>query len=132
MEVEGKVKTRPPEMINEKQITGEIEIEIHKIKVLNEAKKILPFNIRDFQKAKEPLRMQYRYLDMRFTQMQLNLRTRSELLMDMRYFLCKIAHFVDVETPTLFKASPGVRKNYIIKVIFYISLRKTFRVRKNL
>lgn len=95
-------------MVNKKQATGEIEVKINTLNVLNLAVGDLPFNIREFQKAKESLRMQYRYLDMRFEQMQRNMRVRSEVLMDMRYFLCKRAHFVDVETPTLFKATPGV------------------------
>lgn len=75
--------------------------------VVNKAKDVLPFNIREFQKAKEALRMQYRYLDIRFPQMQRNLRVRSKLFMKLREFLID-NHFVDVETPTLFKATPGV------------------------
>lgn len=51
--------------------------------------------------------MQYRYLDIRFPQMQRNLRVRSKLLMKMREFLID-NYFVDVDTPTLFKATPGV------------------------
>lgn len=94
-------------MINKKQATGEIEVSVEKFKVLNKATDKLPFNVREFQKAKEPLRMQYRYLDLRFPQMQRNLRVRSEVLMKMREFLVN-NHFVDVETPTLFKATPGV------------------------
>lgn len=120
IQVEGEVKARPVEMINKKQLTGEIEVDVHNIKVLNKAKKVLPFNIRNFQKAKEHLRMQYRYLDMRFPEMQRNLRIRSDVIMDMRYFLCKKAHFVDVETPTLFKATPGVINILYNKINFLI------------
>lgn len=93
-------------MINKKQSTGEIEVLINKFQVVNPAEHV-PFNIREYQKAKENLRMQYRYMDLRFPQMQRNLRVRSKFLMKMREFLIN-NHFVDVETPTLFKATPGV------------------------
>lgn len=108
IEIEGEVLARPADMINKNQTTGEIEVLVKKVNILNTAKSDLPFNIREFQKAKESLRMQYRYLDFRFPNMQRNFRVRSEMLMDIRYFLCKIEKFVDVETPTLFKYTPGV------------------------
>lgn len=97
-------------MINKKLPTGEVEVLAQDIKVLNKSKEILPFNIREFQRGKEALRMQYRYLDMRFTNMQRNLRVRSTLLLEMRNFLAKKSNFIEIETPTLFKATPGVRQ----------------------
>lgn len=97
-------------MVNKKQPTGEIEVLLENFNVVNKAKEVLPFNIREFQKAKESLRMKYRYLDLRFPEMQRNLRVRSSILMKMREFLIN-NNFVDVETPTLFKATPGVRTN---------------------
>lgn len=108
IEVTGTVVARPKDMINKKQETGEIEVTLENFKVINKASDCLPFNIREFQKAKESLRMQYRYLDLRFPEMQRNLRVRSTLLMKMREFLIS-NYFVDVETPTLFKATPGVK-----------------------
>lgn len=107
IEVKGTVLARPKDMINKKQITGEIEVLVVNFKVVNKANEILPFNIREFQKAKESLRMKYRYLALRFPDMQRILRVRSSLLMKMRECLIN-NHFVDVETPTLFKATPGV------------------------
>lgn len=108
LKIEGIVVPRPEDMINRKQSTGSIEVLIEKLDVLNKASEVLPFNIREYQKPKEQLRMQYRYLDLRFPEMQFNLRTRSLILMKMREFLVNQANFVDVETPTLFKATPGV------------------------
>lgn len=105
--MKGTVLARPKEMINKNQSTGEIEVLVDQFKVVNKAKEPLPFNIREFQRAKESLRIQYRYLDLRFSQMQRNLRARSNLLMKMRQFLIN-NFFVDIETPTLFKATPGV------------------------
>lgn len=84
-----------------------MQVQVENFQIVNKAKDNLPFNIREFQKAKEALRMQYRYLDIRFPQMQRNLRVRSKLLMKMREFLID-NYFVDVDTPTLFKATPGV------------------------
>lgn len=98
-------------MKNKKQPTGDIEVISENITVLNKSKDNLPFNIREYQKAKESLRMRYRYLDLRFPLMQRNLRIRSEMLMKMREFLVNLSGFVDVETPTLFKATPGVSRS---------------------
>lgn len=108
LEVEGIVVARPKGMKNPAQLTGEIEVQINKFDVLNKATDNLPFHLRDYQKPKEGLRMQYRYLDLRFPEMQFNLRMRSSILMKIREFLINQANFVDVETPTLFKATPGV------------------------
>lgn len=58
--------------------------------------------------ANEFLRLKYRYVDLRFPEMQYNLRLRSKLLMKMREFLITNREFVEVETPTLFKKTPGV------------------------
>lgn len=88
--------------------TGEIEVLATKITLVNEAEKNLPFSIRDFKKAQEPLRMKHRYLDLRFKELQHNLRTRSKVLMKMREFLVHRLEFVEIETPTLFKRTPGV------------------------
>lgn len=59
--------------------------------------------------ATEKTRNQYRYLALRFPEYQRNLRLRSETLLNMREFLIKKKRFVEVETPTLFKKTPGVR-----------------------
>ncbi|KAM8816270.1 aspartate--tRNA ligase, mitochondrial isoform 2-T2 [Rhynchonycteris naso] len=62
----------------------------------------------------EALRLQYRYLDLRSFQMQYNLRLRSQMVMKMREYLCGRHGFVDVETPTLFKRTPGGAKEFVI------------------
>lgn len=54
------------------------------------------------------MRLKYRYVDLRYPEMQYNLRLRSKLLMKMREFLINNRDFVEVETPTLFKKTPGV------------------------
>lgn len=108
IKINGTVVSRPLNMINKEQKTGEIEVIIDDCSILNKATEQLPFNIREFQKANETKRIKYRYLDLRFPQMQHNLRMRSTILMKMREFLVNHCGFVDVETPTLFRATPGV------------------------
>lgn len=58
-------------------------------------------------KVKESLRLQYRYIDLRNADLQANLRLRSNVVMKVREFLYNHG-FVDVETPTLFRRTPGV------------------------
>ncbi|KAJ3594899.1 hypothetical protein NHX12_004204 [Muraenolepis orangiensis] len=93
--------------------TGGIEVLAENLEVLNACRK-LPFEIKDFLKKSESLRMRYRYLDLRSSQMQRNLRLRSRLSMRMREYLCNDHDFVDVETPTLFKRTPGGAKEFVV------------------
>lgn len=119
-------------MINKNQETGEIEVSIEDLHVLNESA-TLPFNIREHQKANEALQMQYRYLAMRFPDMQRCLRFRSEFCINLREFLAKKCGFVEVETPTLFKATPGVIFHvYCIKFTLKIKKITCFRALKSL
>ncbi|XP_068842297.1 aspartate--tRNA ligase, mitochondrial isoform X2 [Capricornis sumatraensis] len=113
VQVSGTVISRPPGQKNPKMPTGEIEIKVKTAKLLNSCKK-LPFEIKDFMKKTEALRLQYRYLDLRSVQMQYNLRLRSQMVMKMREYLCNLHGFVDVETPTLFKRTPGGAKEFVI------------------
>ncbi|XP_067388609.1 aspartate--tRNA ligase, mitochondrial isoform X1 [Emydura macquarii macquarii] len=111
--VTGTVASRPPGQKNPKMPTGDIEVKVKTAEVLNSCKK-LPFEIKDFIKKSEALRMQYRYLDLRSSQMQHNLRLRSQMVMRMREYLCNLHGFVDVETPTLFKRTPGGAKEFVV------------------
>lgn len=113
LKVTGTVIMRPPKMINTKMQTGEIEVNVDELNVLNPAKTDLPVHMRTFNRANEPLRMEHRYVDLRFADMQRNLRTRSNVLMKMREYLINEAKFVEVETPTLFRRTPGVSSTAI-------------------
>ncbi|XP_073903531.1 aspartate--tRNA ligase, mitochondrial isoform X2 [Castor canadensis] len=113
VKVSGIVISRPPGQENPKMPTGEIEIKVKTAELLNACKK-LPFEIKDFVKKTEALRLQYRYLDLRSFQMQYNLRLRSEMVMKIREYLCNLHGFVDVETPTLFKRTPGGAKEFLV------------------
>ncbi|XP_060654062.1 aspartate--tRNA ligase, mitochondrial isoform X1 [Drosophila nasuta] len=112
--VEGTVIPRPAATINPKMTTGHVEIEADKVDILNAAKKNLPFEIRKFNKAGERLRLTHRYLDLRFNDMQHNLRLRSSVIMRMREYLINYLGFVEVETPTLFRRTPGGAQEFVV------------------
>lgn len=113
IKVKGTVRLRPEGQENQSMPTGEIEVCADSVEILNISRK-LPFEIKDFVKKSESLRMEYRYLDLRSSQMQNNLRMRSQLVMKMREYLCNMHGFVDVETPTLFKRTPGGAKEFVV------------------
>ncbi|XP_036344295.1 aspartate--tRNA ligase, mitochondrial-like isoform X1 [Rhagoletis pomonella] len=112
--VEGTVIPRPASTINNNMKTGHIEIEAETVEVLNAAKKNLPFEVRRYNRAGERLRLTHRYLDLRFTDMQNNLRTRSAVIMRMREYLINYLGFVEVETPTLFRRTPGGAQEFVV------------------
>ncbi|KAL1124234.1 hypothetical protein AAG570_002004, partial [Ranatra chinensis] len=112
--IEGLVDLRPESQINEKMATGEIEVNVSDYKVLGKAIKKLPFTIRNYNKATESVRMRYRYLDLRYPEMQAMLRLRSQFIMRMREFLINQRSFVEVETPTLFRRTPGGAQEFVV------------------
>lgn len=120
LKVTGVVLARPAAMRNVDMLTGDIEITLESMEILNQSKTNLPMEVRGFNRAKEPLRLEYRYIDLRFQDMQRNLRLRSSLLMNMREYLIKSAGFIEVETPTLFRRTPGVMH------CIYFFLKKTY------
>ncbi|CAG9785237.1 unnamed protein product [Diatraea saccharalis] len=113
VKIKGIVVSRPKDMFNPKMPTGQIEVVIEDLQILNTVHK-LPFNLRDYQKPKEQLRLQHRYIDLRFPEMQNILRTRSHMLHCMRRFLIEDYGFVEVETPTLFCRTPGGAREFVV------------------
>lgn len=123
LKVTGKVIPRPTNMKNPKMQTGDIEVELISCDVLNKSVPSLPVQVRSFNRSNEALRMKFRYVDLRFEDMQRNLRLRSNVLMKMREYLINSAGFVEVETPTLFRRTPGVSTNiFLIQTI--VTLRR--------
>ncbi|XP_034129624.1 aspartate--tRNA ligase, mitochondrial isoform X1 [Drosophila guanche] len=112
--VEGTVIPRPGATVNPKMSTGHVEVEADTVLVLNPSKKNLPFEIRKFNRAGERLRLTHRYLDLRFNDMQHNLRLRSSVIMKMREYLVNYLGFVEVETPTLFRRTPGGAQEFVV------------------
>ena len=111
--VEGIVRARPEKDRNPKMKTGDIEVVCSNMTVLNDCKR-RPFTVSKFITTKEETRMRYRYIDLRNTAMQRNLRLRSSFILKLRRFLCERRGFVDVETPTLFRRTPGGAKEFIV------------------
>ncbi|GAB1607800.1 aspartate--tRNA ligase, mitochondrial-like [Argonauta hians] len=114
VQIQGTVMARPEDQINEKLSTGSIEVKVTDLQVLNPCRTQLPFQMKKFHEVKESLRMEYRYLDLRTDRMQHNLRLRSAMTMKIREFLCNNNDFVDVETPVLFRRTPGGAREFIV------------------
>lgn len=112
---------RPEGQENDKIKTGQIEVLVNSLEVLNVADAMLPISPRKFNQAKEALQMQYRYISLRYAEIQRNLRLKSQLTMRMREFLINCG-FVDVDTPTLFRKTPGVSKFF-----FFISMNTSLK-----
>jgi aspartyl-tRNA synthetase len=110
--VTGKVVKRDAETINRNLPTGEIEVQITDIEVLNAAK-TPPFFIEDGVEVDESLRMKYRYLDLRRPEMHKTLLLRSKSAKIFRDFLDSEG-FIDVETPILTKSSPEGARDYLV------------------
>lgn len=110
--VTGKVVKRDAETVNRNLPTGEIEIQITEIEVLNAAK-TPPFFIEDGLEVDESLRLKYRYLDLRRPEMQKTLLLRSKASKIFRDFLDSEG-FIDVETPILTKSSPEGARDYLV------------------
>ncbi|XP_077554375.1 aspartate--tRNA ligase, mitochondrial-like [Haemaphysalis longicornis] len=114
VQVTGQVAARPQHQCNPQMDTGSVEVVCQELRPLNPARSDLPFLPREYQQKREPLRLRHRYLDLRSSEMQRHLRFRSEMLLRMRNFLADKCGFVEVETPTLFKRTPGGAQEYVV------------------
>ena len=110
IQVEGEVIKR--EAINKNISTGEIEILVSKINVLNPSI-IPPFTIEDETDGGEELRMKYRYLDLRRSILKDNIIFRNDLTFEVRKYL-KAQGFIDIETPYLIKSTPEGARDFIV------------------
>jgi len=113
IEVEGKIKERPKEMINSKIETGKIELLAEKIEILAQVK-TLPFAVDTLgYEINEEIRMKYRYLDLRRERMKRNLRIRQKVIQLIREFLIK-KNFLEIETPILTKSTPEGARDFLV------------------
>lgn len=111
--ITGMVKSRPENMVNEKIVTGGVEIEVLEYEILNKAQE-LPISVDgDGLDLSEEVRLKYRYLDLRRERMQKILRMRSKFINSMRKsFLDE--DFVEIETPLLSKATKEGARDFIV------------------
>ncbi len=107
---EGKVIARIAK--NDKMETGDIEIFVEKIEILNAAK-LPPFLIEDDTDGGEELRMKYRYLDLRRNTVRKNLLLRHKVAQQTRIFM-DAQEFIEVETPVLIKSTPEGARDFVV------------------
>ncbi|HEY1718807.1 MAG TPA: aspartate--tRNA ligase [Verrucomicrobiae bacterium] len=113
--ITGKVRQRPTGTNNSKIPTGEIEVGVTALEVLNMAE-VLPFPVDDPEianKVNEELRLKYRYLDLRRPEMARNLKLRSKIAIATRSYMDEQG-FLEVETPTLFKSTPEGAREFLV------------------
>jgi len=117
LQVAGLVRLRPQGMRNPDLATGEVEVEIQELQVLNPAR-TPPFLINEESEVDEMVRLRYRYLDLRRERMRRNLELRHRVIKFIRDFLTERG-FWEVETPILFKATPEGARDYLVPSRLY-------------
>ena len=108
--ISGQVRERSNK--NPNRETGDIEIEVSTLDVLNPSK-VPPFTIDDDTDGGDDLRMKYRYLDLRRSPVQRNIIFRSQLALETRKYLAS-QHFLEIETPFLIKSTPEGARDFIV------------------
>jgi len=120
IQIEGEVLARPTEMVNKKIETGEIEVLVEKLEILNQSK-TPPFVLDDEkveEEANENIRLKYRYVDLRRPKLQEMLKVRDEMIRDIRsYFYEK--DFREVQTPILTSSSPEGARDFVVPSRIY-------------
>src|SRR3989338_5740660 len=113
LSITGLVQSRPEAMVNKETETGEIEIVPESVEVLSEAKTSpIPLDT-DGYEIDEETRMKYRYLDLRRSRLQKNIKLRSEFVDKVRQFLFKKG-FLEIETPILSKTTPEGSRDFVV------------------
>lgn len=112
LDVRGKVVKRDEDSVNPKIATGDIEVKVTEVAIINAAK-TPPFDIADGIDVAEDIRLKYRYLDLRRPVMQKTFRLRHRINRLIRDFLDDEA-FVEIETPTLTKSTPEGARDYLV------------------
>ena len=108
----GRVERRSPESVNPRIKTGEIEVELRELRLLNQSK-TPPFPIADEGPVSEDTRLRYRYLDLRRSRMQQNMILRHRATMAIRQYFDERG-FLEIETPMLTKSTPEGARDYLV------------------
>jgi aspartyl-tRNA synthetase len=112
IQVEGVVRPRLPGAENPNMLTGEIEVLMQRLVVLNPAK-TPPLMINKDEDVDENTRLRYRYLDLRRERMRKNLELRHRVVKFIRDYLSERG-FIEIETPILFKTTPEGARDYLV------------------
>lgn len=112
IKIEGKIRLRPDGQANKALETGEIEVLVDSMEVLNESD-VLPFVIDQEEEVGEDIRLKYRYLDLRRQRMRNNVVNRYRIIKFMRDFLDS-EDFLEVETPMMIKGTPEGSREYLV------------------
>jgi len=115
--VRGLLTKRPPETINPELSTGEVELQVRELRLLN-ASQVPPFLIEDETDANENTRLKYRYLDLRRPQSLGHLLLRYRMTKKIRDYLDGKG-FIEVETPVLTKSTPEGARDYLVPSRIY-------------
>ena len=110
--IRGKVRARSEDTINPKMATGEVEIVVNELRILNKAK-TPPFYIQDGVDVDENVRLRYRYLDLRRPEMQQNIILRHRVTKIMRDYLDENG-FLEIETPMLCRSTPEGARDFLV------------------
>jgi aspartyl-tRNA synthetase len=112
LKVTGEVTARPEGTVNTGIDTGEVDIAVQELEVLNAANQP-PFYINEDSDVDEALRMKHRHLYLRRERMQRNLTLRHDIVKYIRDFLCE-RDFLEIETPILIKSTPEGARDYLV------------------
>jgi len=112
LQVTGKVRARSEATVNANMATGEIEVYGTQLEILNSAT-TPPFQMDEHITVGEDVRLKYRYMDLRRTEMQNSLRLRSKITNSIRNYLDELG-FLDIETPIMTRATPEGARDYLI------------------
>lgn len=111
--LEGTLRKRSEDTINEKLKSGEVELLVSKLDILGESLHELPFEIRESKSVSEDIRLKYRYLDMRNEKVKDNILLRSEILHYLRNKMYDLS-FTEVQTPILTASSPEGARDFVV------------------
>jgi len=112
VQVSGKVVERPEGTKNIQISSGDVEMEVEDLEILNTSKP-LPFPIHEFTEAGEDIRLRYRYLDLRRLTLYQNLESRHKIAQSARQYLSKEG-FLEIETPSLTKSTPEGARDFLV------------------
>jgi len=112
LQIGGVVNARPAKLVNNNLSTGEVEVEVHSLNVLNLAEP-LPLQLDEHINSSDETRLTYRFLDLRKARLQHNLKIRHNVLKAIHEYLDK-HQFLHIETPILAKSTPEGARDYLV------------------